>query len=274
MVTVGERSGASHAGVMSLSWRRRTLPYVVVVLLVDLLGGSPGFPTRQATAQSITQEQAGAILEELRQIRLLLERGQRQESGRVAAPVVPDQRVALPLVEAYAIGRKDAPLILVEFLDYECPFCRQFHIATFGQLKKNYIDTGQIRFVSRDFPLDIHKHARGAAHAARCAGEQGKYWEMRHVLIVNASKLDGDSLPRYAADLALDVPQFQECVRSDRYGKAIHRDIADAQTAGITGTPSFVLGKASVNGIEGIKVVGALPYAVLEAKIRELLGSP
>jgi protein-disulfide isomerase len=153
------------------------------------------------------------------------------------------------------------------------PFADSSTFRRSNKLKKHYIDTGQVRFVARDLPLDIHKHAMAAAHGARCAGEHGKYWEMRHVLIVNANRLGPEALPGDAADLALNLLRFQECESSGRFGHAIQRDIAEAQTLGITGTPSFVLGKTTGNAIDGIRVVGALPYAIPEAKIRELVGS-
>ena len=154
--------------------------YLTIAALI--LGLAPVI-ARSAAAQGMTQEQAAAILEELKQIRLLLERNLRHESAHVTPPApAPDREVTLPAVEAYELGRSDAPLTLVEFTDYECSFCRQYHISTFEQLKRNYIDTGKLRYVSRDFPLDFHKLAFGAANAARCAGEQGKYWELRHAV--------------------------------------------------------------------------------------------
>jgi predicted DsbA family dithiol-disulfide isomerase len=150
----------------------------------------------------------------------------------------------------------------------------EFHVATFEQLKRTYVDTGQVRFVSRDLPLDMHKHALGAAHAARCAGEQGRYWDMRQALIVNATRLAPDHLRTYAQDLGLEMARFEECVASGRYARSIERDIADARAAGITGTPSSVRGRSSRAGVAGIKLVGALPSAAFEAKIREALARP
>ena len=87
------------------------------------------------------------------------------------------------------LGRADAPVTLVEFTDLECPFCRSFHVGAFEKVKQTYIDSGKVRFVSFDFPLDIHPNARPAALAVRCAGEQGKFWEMRHLVTVNATAL-------------------------------------------------------------------------------------
>jgi protein-disulfide isomerase len=222
---------------------------------------------RPAHAQGITQQQADQILEELRAIRQLLER----QAGPPVPPR-PSPRVALPPATAYALGRDDAPLTLVEFTDLECPFCRQFHVTTFEQLKKNFVDTGKVRFVTRDLPLDFHAHARPAAHAARCAGEQNRFWEMRHVLIVNAATLSRDVMERFARDLGLDMSQFGACVSAERYRAAIDRDVADAQGADVNGTPTFVLGKTMAQGFEGLRIIGAQPYAVFEQKIRELLG--
>src|SRR5207249_4237126 len=107
---------------------------------------------------------------------------------------------------APSIGRSDAPVVMVEFTDYQCPFCQRFHMTAFNDLKREYIDTGKIRYVSRDLPLPMHPHAMSAANAARCAGEQNreKFWEMRHRLIVNANQLGTDKYTALADELKLD----------------------------------------------------------------------
>ena len=94
---------------------------------------------------------------------------------------------------------------MVEFTDLQCPFCRQFAITSFDEIKKNWIDTGKLRYISRDFPLDFHAQAMPAARAARCAGEQGKFWEMRLALVRNANLLTADYIKKTAADLKLDA---------------------------------------------------------------------
>jgi protein-disulfide isomerase len=241
-----------------------------LALLLGLVVTGPG----SALGQGITQEQAGAILQELRAIRQLLERDQRPAAVRPPAPAGrADQKVSLAVAEAHELGRPDAPVTLVEFTDIECAFCRRFHISTFEQLKQQYVDTGKVRFVTRDLPLPIHRNALRAAHAARCAGEQGKFWELRHVMIVNASRLGPEAVRSYAQDLSLDVARLEACVESGRHEAAIRADIAAAQAAGLTGTPSFVVGRTAQDGFEGVKIVGAQPYAVFEAKIRELLNT-
>jgi len=230
------------------------------------------FP-RSSQAEGITAEQADAILQELRQIHQLLERqqGNAVRPGAPAAPA-PDEKLTLVLpANSYSIGQQDAPLTLVEYTDYQCPFCRQFHITTFNELKKNYIDTGKVRYVSLDFPLDMHENARRAAVAARCAGEQGRFWELRHVMIVNANQLKPENLLTYAIDLKLDMDKFRVCVESDKYRAEVDRQLAGGQAIGVSATPSFVLGRSDADKVDGIRLVGAMPYSVFDGKIKELL---
>ncbi len=219
-------------------------------------------------AQGITSEQAQEILNELKQIRQVLER--QPAAGQPAA--APDDKVSMQLAPGgFSIGTKDAPLTLVEYTDYQCPFCQQFHNTAFQQIKTNYIDSGKIRYISRDYPLDFHENARRAAVAARCAGEQGKFWELRHVMIVNADQLKADNLTTYAKNVQLDLPKFQACISSDKYIAGIDKDIAEGNSAGVSGTPSFVLGRMDKDKLQGVRLVGAMPYAQFEAKIKELL---
>ena len=188
----------------------------------------------------------------------------------VTAPV--DAHVSMVLGDSPALGSADAPLTLVEFADFQCPFCRRFHTTVFDDIKKNFVDTGKLRYVSRDLPLPMHKHATQAANAARCAGEQDQFWAMRHVLIVNSHKLEHDDLVTYARELHLNQGAFRRCLDGNKYDAAVQQDAAVAAQIGITGTPSFVLGETVKEGpFEGIKIVGAQPYAVFDEKIRALL---
>ena len=117
----------------------------------------------------------------------------------------------------YSLGRSDAPLTLLEFTDYQCPYCRQFHTNVFGELKKNYIDTGKVRFYSRDLPLDsIHPNASRAAQAARCASDQGQFWKLRDLMGANPDKLDLENLVTEAGTLKMDTKTFRTCVESQK----------------------------------------------------------
>jgi len=231
-------------------------------------------PNKGANTDGITREQADEILRELRQIRLLLEKNQGVAAALpVRSPAAVPARVKVSSENAYSLGRADAPLTMVEFTDYQCTFCRQFHQTAFEEIKKNYIDTGKLRFVSRDLPLDFHQNALRAAHAARCAGEQNKFWEMRHILISNADSLAPAAIQVFAERLELDMNRFRTCLDTERYAQDIQRDVREAEAAGATGTPTFIIGKTNKDGLEGIRVVGAQPYAVFEARLKELLSS-
>jgi protein-disulfide isomerase len=224
------------------------------------------------SAQTITSQQADEILMELRQIRQLLERMAPQRMPPQAP--APPERVTLPAVSGYVMGRPDAPLTLVEFTDLQCPYCRQFHAAAFEPLKRAWIDTGKLRFVSRDFPLDFHPQAMAAALASRCGGEQGKFWELRRALVLNADKLSPESIQGHARDLGLDMDRFRTCAVAEPSRVAVQKDQQEGQAAGISGTPSFVLGRTTNGPFEGLRVVGAVPFATLDQRIRELLETP
>ena len=220
-----------------------------------------------ARSKGITRQQADDILNELRQIRQLLEK------QAAAGPQQPGEQIVKAKVSiegAYALGSKDAPLTIVEFTDFQCPYCQRFHVSTFAELKKDYIDTGKLRFVSRDLPLDFHPNAMQAAEAGRCAGEQGQFWAMRDRMNANPDKLDMGSLVSWAQDLKLNVIGFRACVQSQKYKNAIQSDIQMAQRIGANGTPSFVVGKSTADGVDGELVVGAMPYQLFDEKLKSL----
>ena len=215
----------------------------------------------------ITRQQADDILAELRLIRQLL-----QQQAAAKGPAAPEQpsRAKLNLDGFAMLGSKDAPLTIVEFTDYQCPFCQRFHLSTFGELKKNYIDTGKVRFYSRDMPLDFHGNALRAAQAARCAGEQGQFWALRNVMGSNPDKLDIDHILGFAAELKLDAAKLRACIDSEKYKQPVETDVMEAMKIGATGTPTFVVGKSTPEGVDGELVIGALPYQNFDFKLREL----
>ena len=221
----------------------------------------------------LTKEQGDAILQELKSIRQLLERQQQppqRAQGIGPAPAASD-RVKVALGESYAIGAANAPVTMVAFVDYECPFCKRFDVQTYPQLKKQYIDTGRLRYVIRDLPLEFHKRAMKAAEASYCAAEQGKFWEMRDKLIANSERLNAELLPGYAKELGIAEERFRGCLDSGKYVPRLQKSLDDARALGITGTPTFVIGKSGGDTLEGVKVVGAQPYASFEQHIKSLL---
>ncbi len=198
-------------------------------------------------------------------------------AGALAAPVRVAADEAAKFVHLkldareYALGRADAPLTLLEFTDYQCPFCRRFQAETWPLLKKNWIDTGKLRFVVRDLPLDIHAAARPAAQAAHCAAEQGKFWEMHDALLTGPDPLEDGGIDRRAKALGIDLERLHACMAAQRYAGAIERNVAAADALNIRGTPAFVIGRMANGGLEGQLVDGAQPYEEFDAALRQLL---
>ena len=171
------------------------------------------------------------------------------------------------------LGKPDAPVTVVEFSDYECPFCQRHFANTLPALKKDYIDAGKVRYVFRDFPLDsIHPQARKAAEAAHCAGEQGKYWEMHDRLFKNQRALMVDNLRGFARDLGLKVEDFNSCLDQGKYATTVSEDLAAGSAVGVTGTPTFFIGKTAADGtIEATSVRGAQPITTFRQVVDRLL---
>ena len=186
-----------------------------------------------AASAQMTQEQVQELLNELKGIRQALEKMQ-PVTPPPQEPVSDKVTMVMP-TGGYSLGKADAPLVIVEYTDLQCPFCQQFHNTAFDQLKKEYIDTGKARFITRDFPLDFHPNAKPAAIASRCAGDQGKFWEYRHLMHVNADKLSKEEIQKYAADLKLDTAKFKACAESDFYSADIDKQFQEGSAVGITG---------------------------------------
>jgi protein-disulfide isomerase len=237
------------------------------MMLVLATSAVPTFA--QASSSSDRQ-----VLEELRQIRQLLERlvNQNPPAGPAPTGATPAEKVTLRDVSGHAMGRADAPVTIVEFTDLQCPFCGDFHTTTFEMLMKDYILTGKVRYISRDLPLPMHPLSTTAARAARCAGEQGQFWEMRHAILINNSALRDDSFGRFARELGLETAAFSDCISdATRFDSELRKDREDASTSGITGTPSFVIGLTNPGPMEGVRIVGAIPSGTMEATLKTLL---
>lgn len=167
------------------------------------------------------------------------------------------------------LGQTDAPVTIVEFSDYQCPYCKRFATQVFTQLKRDYIDTGKVRYVFRDFPLtQIHPQAPKAHESAHCAGEQGQYWEMHDLLFQKQKDFSLVALSGYAGDLGLQVEAFDACVKSGKHAAAIQQDSQDGAKAGVRGTPSFIIGTSGTGDtISGTIVRGAQPFAKFQQVI-------
>ena len=172
-------------------------------------------------------------------------------------------RVQISLDDDPVMGSEDAPVTIVEFSDFQCPFCARFFSQTLPLIEKDYIDSGKVKLVYRDFPLSFHQNAQKAAEASECADEQGKFWEYHDKMFENQNALDTTSLKKYAEDLGLDTAEFNDCLDSGQMASKVQNDVNDGQKYGVTGTPTFF--------INGIKVVGAQPYSAFHEVINQEL---
>jgi len=220
----------------------------------------------------MTKQQADEMLKELRQIRQLLER-QQAKPGAQPQEEVPTKAKISDLSKVSMLGSKEAPLTIVEFTDYQCPFCQRFHVTAFPELKKAYIDTGKVRFYSKDMPLDFHPNAMRAAMAARCAGDQGKFWELRDTMGANPNSLDIEHIVNFAANLKLDTGALRTCIDAGKYKDTVQNDVLEAMKIGANGTPTFIVGKSVGEGVDGELVIGAMPFQMFDSKLKELQGT-
>ncbi len=147
-------------------------------------------------------------------------------------------------------GDANAPVTIVEFVDYECPFCARFYAQTLGQIDTEYIQTGQVKLIVRDFPLSFHARAQKAAEAAECAGEQGKYYEMHDQLFENGMGHGVETFKQYAEELGLDNETFNECLDSGAMAEETAKDMQDGANAGVKGTPAFFINDQLVSGAQ------------------------
>ncbi|MFB6241106.1 MAG: DsbA family protein [Gemmatimonadota bacterium] len=159
-------------------------------------------------------------------------------------------------------GPEDAPVTVVEFTDYECPFCRRYYRQTYHRLLDAY--EGEIRYVVRNFPLSIHPNARKAAEAAECAHNQGRFWDYHDHLFEHADALEPADLKRYARELGLDGARFDRCLESGKESGTVESDLAAGRRLGIQGTPTFF--------VNGRPLVGAQPFTAFRAAIDRALG--
>lgn len=168
------------------------------------------------------------------------------------------------------LGSKDAPVTVIEFSDFQCPFCRKFWKDTLSQLKKDYINTGKARFVYRDFPLDFHPGSKVAAEGSECANEQGKYWPMHDRIFEEQGKqgegtvqFSAVEIKKWAGAVGVNQDQFNKCLDSHKYKAEVEKDLGDGGAAGVSGTPTLF--------INGRPIVGAQPYVSFKTVIDQEL---
>ena len=176
------------------------------------------------------------------------------------------------------IGNPDAPITIIEFSDFQCPFCARFYTQTLPLIYEEYIDQGKVKLVFRDFPIQsIHPNAVPAAVASECANEQGKFKEMHDILFDNQNEwnkqvtVDALSLfSQYATEIQLEQETFDSCLTSGKYIEEIQKDLVDGQNYGVSGTPGFFVGNDQIGYVQ---IKGAQPFDIFKKVIDAQLDS-
>src|SRR3989344_5639955 len=211
-------------------WKVTTVVLIAILAVVAFRGNSGAAPT------------GGAVLPSM---------------GDDPTPSVADMEALLD--DDAVRGDKDAPVTIVEWSDFECPFCARFFEQTLPSIEEEYIKTGKVKLIYRDFPLSFHTNAQKAAEAAECAGEQGKYWEMHDLLFAQGVQGGVAGFKQYAKTLGLNTAKFDTCLDSGAMAGEVQKDMADGAAVGIQGTPGFI--------VNGKLVSGAQPFAVFKQVI-------
>ena len=274
-----------------------TKPVGAAVVAAALVCGGLAASGGQASADQDLQKriaalEAGqkAILKELQEIKALLQNRPPAVPTPTPAPAAGAPQANpmpnltgppnfdLDIAGAATRGRPDAKLVLVEFSDFQCPFCGRYTRETLPQVERDYVDTGKIRYVFRHFPLErLHPLALRAAEAGDCAHQQGKFWPMHTRLFGNQQALAEADLTRSAEALGLDMSSFQQCMASQSTSPVrVRQDQTEGSRAGITGTPTFFIGTMTPAGKVHVlkRLVGAQPYASFKTTLDVLLSSP
>ena len=241
----------------------------------------------QADAE-IGQEEASAspqdpVLQQLEELRNMIRALQSEmaelrkavnDIHRVAVrPRTPPAPSSIDLDDDNVMGSVDAKVAIVEFSDYQCPYCRRYYQQTFPQIKETYIDTGKVQYIYRDFPLEqIHNEAVPAAVVANCSGQQGKYWEMHNALFTHQGRFAPEVFTELARILELDLETFQTCLQEPAQKQEVSEDLAYGQSVGVRGTPHFFVGRVDGSKLVEVKALsGAQPFPSFQSLIDSLL---
>lgn len=227
---------------------RTTLNYALIAVVCLAVGLVVGITITSKDASGLTLEMVSTAVA----------RSMSESGSRAAAPSGPAPVVNVSTDDDPAWGPQDAPVTIIEFSDFQCPYCARFHQETYKQIRQNY--EGKIRFVYRDFPIvQLHPYAEISAEAAECVNEQGKFWEFHDLLLTNQNITSIDDVNRFAAQLGTNMDSYNECMDAHRYQQEVAKDIQDGTSYGVQGTPTFF--------INGQPVVGAQPYSVFASVI-------
>jgi len=216
----------------------RTILTILSILLLLSLGINAWTISQLSTVKKGIKNQQLKVTKLAEDVKKIQTAGPRKRSQ----PDTPKE-VLVSFDDDYIKGDPNAPVTILEFSDYQCPYCRKFHNEVLPQIQEEYISKGKVRYIFRDYPLSFHKQAVPAAVAANCAGEQGKYWEMNDFLFSNPGKLSTAKILPEAEGLGLDKAKFEACVNDDSKKAEVDADFKAGKNYGVRGTPSLFIGK-------------------------------
>lgn len=182
---------------------------------------------------------------------------------KIGTQILNPEQMAKLAQAGQVLGSSTAKVTMIEFADFQCPFCARYAQETFPQINKEYIKTGKIRYLFYHFPLLGHQYAQKAAEAAECAGVKGKFWEMHDKIFENQSKISLNDLKQYASDLGLKTTEFNACLDESKFKDKVESDLKLGESLGVSGTPAFF--------INGRLISGAYPFANFKQVIEEEL---
>jgi len=249
--------------------------WVIITLLMTALAVTAGW------SAVYLQAELKAMKAELAVLKTGQESLQKELAGLVPAQTSRRARPGFEPVElttggAPSLGDGDAPVTLVEFTDYQCPYCRRHALDTLPRLIAEYVETGKLRYLIREMPVEANHPLSGtAAEAALCAGDQGAYWMMHDRLFADQERLQPEDLKKHARTLGLDSGQFEHCLDSGEKKQRIEADVKAGRKAGMRGTPTFFLGVSGPRDDDrflATRVIrGAKPYRDFAIIIDHLL---
>ncbi|TDF37194.1 hypothetical protein EYS14_13630 [Alteromonadaceae bacterium M269] len=195
----------------------------------------------------------------------------RENAGRGNQGKRATREVSLP-ENPNILGDPKASYAMIEFMDYQCPYCVKYAKQVLPAIKQRYVDSGKLQYLIRDYPLAFHKKAKGAAIAANCAGSQDKYWQMHDELIVNSRSLSDGLYSDLAQKLNLDMESFKTCLQLPEMAAAVDSDLDYGTEIGTRGTPNFYIGKI-VDGkiVDAINISGARSVEAFDRAIQQVL---
>ncbi|NOQ16199.1 MAG: thioredoxin domain-containing protein [Methyloprofundus sp.] len=260
--------------------------FITLVLLLVLIF----LFVKQSYVQDSNKEQQSQIIQELKKINLALNKNTRQNTRQKVVPqsVKPNPFFApsrgkqslaknatffkVSLDSAYSIGQKSAPITMVEYVNYQCVYCKKFHIESFPALKTEFIDKGLVRLVIKDLVSETRPESLALSNAVHCAAEQGKFAEMHKEMLFNPqSLLNNNAASLLAKKIGLNSNRLTQCIKKGRYNADIKKSSANTKKMGIANTPTFIIGRSKGKEVHGEKIEGARPFNFFKNKIESLL---